>query len=417
LSNSQLLSPEIIRRLERTGYPAFVAENKDKYPAEIWDSYLLRHFIAKACMYVPGFTYFRKWNVLTDWAIGLIGERGSGKSTTGAHICVHDCMMLNFPCWSNLKIRARLVIDERMEQALWEIEHVTGIELKYNAPVIYESLPLDAETLLSPECPYRGGYIYVDELNIELSDAWRTMSNDALASSDLMQTLRKLQSALLFSCISEMFVPNRVRDAADVYFRLQDYSFINESNLYGQRQGLDYKMDMYLMSSRFAGTRNMFSSTHQPYMTMQVHGKNLWGIVDTWDRKARKKHHSRLYGDKTKDETTIEEVVGGETIPDDELEIVQSQIVEDEQKEWGWLYRHPFIREMLATGREIKQGDFLDRVAKDAPVQVSKPAVIAHFEDYLNPNKRRASSGTMYSFGEYDRLHPPAHIENALIPA
>jgi hypothetical protein len=52
----------------------------------------------------PGLTLLRKWNLSRDVAYALIGDRGTGKSVSGAAIVLRDGMMVGDPCWSNLQI-------------------------------------------------------------------------------------------------------------------------------------------------------------------------------------------------------------------------------------------------------------------------------------------------------------------------
>lgn len=402
-----LVTKRLRRILESPGYRELFAETNE-FP--------LRHAIHLACKYIPGFTLFRKWNILRDVAYGFIGDRGTGKSTTQADLAIHDHMMLEEPCWSNLKIRAKLKIDNHMDQALWEMEQITGIEIKTDPLPIYESLPLDPNLLLSPECPYQGGCIVVDEINIELADSWRTMSNDALASSDMMQTLRKLKSAFIFSCISEMFVPNRIRDAVDIYFKLQDYAFVNESQLYGQGQGHDFKLEMYPMTGKFAGYRNTFARLREPYLTLQVHGRDLWGIVDTWDRRERQKHTSSLYKQLVQD--AVSEVQESDTMTEHDYEVAQSEIVRTTENEWGWLLNHPFIRKMYETGAQVRASELIANLASDVPKGVDKQSLLAHFELYCNPDKRFSAGQRIYSFGALDRREYLEREKNiSLVPA
>lgn len=347
-----------------------------------------------------GMVIFRKWNLGRDLIYILIGDRGSGKSLSGGMVCLRDYMMVGEPVWSNLRVVAKLPCGDAIEVLLREYEDFTGQEIE-RAPVIYQSEELAPAKLLSKNPPYKGGMIFVDEVNIELADALRATMNQALASSDTVQLLRKMLSGLTGTCISEMFLPPRIREAVDVYIRVHDYAFINSSDRYGQRQGVDQELAIYPVTGKLAGYDNRFSETKQAWQTIRLHGKSLWKIVDTYDRRERHKHVTRsLYAD---EEEYNEEQEAEAPLSETEVQIEQSEMIKADHANWDWMYNHPFIRKMIETGAEVTEAELMDKLAPDAPEHVTGSEVLDHFIHYLNPMKRRSNSRYHYHFDAFTR--------------
>ncbi len=354
-------------------------------------------------------TLFRIWNALDDLAVLIVGDRGSGKSLTEGLIAFADYMVLGMPCWSNLSIRYAVDIDEELERILREYSAVWGLPIK-REPVVYESLPLDIGLLLGDNPPYKHGVIVVDEVNMEMGDAWRAMTNQALRSSDFMQTLRKLQSAFVCTCISESFVPNRIRDAMDVDLHVQDLAFSNSSPFFGCQQGYYIEWQVYAMSNRIAGSEYRYDQTGQPINVVHLNARKLWGSIDTWDRKRRSKYVVSAYG--TKGAADSEEA---KARPGDiQAEIAESRVVEDVRERWGWLIYHPFVQELSNSGATITNFELLDRLAEDIPAGIEDEEVLAAFERYLNPRKTYSAGRKYYSFGVRQRQR--THAELAAAP-
>jgi hypothetical protein len=344
----------------------------------------VRHVIKLHCMFTPGNLILRRWNVGADVATGVVGDRGTGKSVSAATIATKDHMMVGEPCWSNLAIRGVLEITDDVEILLREYEEFTGLLIE-RKPVIYQSQPLDMVLFLSEHPPYHRGVVLIDEINITLADAWRSMTNQALAASDSMQQLRKVQSALLFTCISEMAVPNRIRDGADVYIQTRDMAFINESSYYGQQQGMDYEWKVFPMTGKLAGYANTYAELGRPYQVMRMHGRSSWGLIDTYARQKREKHVSSLYSHPDKD------------IAADMPVVVENDTVEKDRALWGWMYQHPYIQDMMATESEVERYELLDALRPEAPSGLVDRDIEKHFTDYLNP-RYRWSGGHKYYF-------------------
>lgn len=357
-----------------------------------------------------GKTMLRKWNLLPDFKCGVIGSPGSGKSLSAGLICLRDHMMCGETCWSNLFIKATLPITEKVEKVIKEYEDFTGQVIK-REPVIYQSEQLDPALFLSENPPYRNGVVCVDEVNIEIADAYRATMNQSLAASDTIQLFRKMRSALYVTCISETYMPPRLRENIDSYIRTRDFAFINTSERYGQPQGNDIQWSMFNITERYAGVDNRYPQLKDPFFTATIDSHSMWGIVDTWERKKRRKYVHALF-DRSQEGNAE---AGLDNLADDaEVEISQSATVEDEKDTWGWLLYHPFVQKMKADGKEVSGRDLLDRLFPDKPesLRVSGEEVLEYFATRLNPMKRRRQSGYFYQFDRFtsDFLDdPPTH--------
>ncbi len=258
----------------------------------------------------------RRWHLNRDVVTGCIGERGSGKSLSAATMAFTDHMVHGEPCWSNMHISVSVVVDEATFQ---KYEAMTGLKIK-REPAVYESQELDFNRLLSFAPEYQNGVFLIDEINIALADARRAMTNQALAASDFIQQLRKLQSALIFTCINEMFVENRIREATDCFIQMRDTAFLGQNMAMHKKQGVDFEWRLYPMTGKLFGYDAVYAKTQKVHSTVYLHGKPLWGIMDTYERQKREKYKSS---------TPVKEV----PLPT----ITESPVIVAERDEWGWL--------------------------------------------------------------------------------
>lgn len=228
----------------------------------------------------------RRMHLSPDWIIGLIGDRGSSKSMGGANIAIRDFGMSGSTIWSNVKTKLTIDVDEK--------EASEGVDFKgqhYTAQagsVVYEAKPIDRNALNNLDSKYEDGALFVDEINLFGSDAWRAMSNESLERADLVQQLRKFRCPLIYTCIDEMFVINRIRDATDVFIKCADTASY-ASNLEKKKpQGHDFEWTIYAMSWRLAGAENTYKKTGKPLCKIPINLRGSWGIVDTDERQSRR---------------------------------------------------------------------------------------------------------------------------------
>jgi hypothetical protein len=149
-----------------------------------------------------GFLYDR------DIVVGLVGGRGGGKSCSGAAIAIWDFLLCGFPVFSNMNIEVTV----RYKQA----------------SKVFRSTSLDRTSLLDTRTQdqmYRNCLIFVDEANIEMADAQRTMGNKALWFSYALQQARKRHICFIHTEQSEYHVTDRVRFQTNLYISCRDAAY------------------------------------------------------------------------------------------------------------------------------------------------------------------------------------------------
>ncbi len=134
-----------------------------------------------------------------------------------------------------------------------------------------------------------GGLIFLEEINLQLADARRSMSNQNLAADDAGQLLRKNQCALIGNCIHEMFVDVRLRDMCDVWVRCKDTALTSDGLANAKEQGEYINWQIYPNSDKLTGLKFSdngivvsatfnFKPWHGCYDTMQRQEREKWAI-------------------------------------------------------------------------------------------------------------------------------------------
>jgi hypothetical protein len=209
-----------------------------------------------------------------DSIIGFIGDRGGGKSLGAAATAFRDYLLQGEPVFSNmpLSFNINFSADQAAEYGLQP-----GI-------VHYESQPLDIDRLLDYDPEYRGGCIVIDEINIALADARRAMSTQNLYANDIGQQLRKLQSALVYTVIHEMFVDTRVRDMTDIFVSTSDAALTPEGLAAKQQQGRVFKWKIFPMTAKLNGYKY---GEGGEALQCTFQGDTYWSSIDTLQRQER----------------------------------------------------------------------------------------------------------------------------------
>lgn len=266
---------------------------------------------------------FRRQHLNRDVIIGLIGDRGDGKSLGGGVISILDFMLQNEPCWSNMQIAARFNVDADTAE-------------KYGlspGSADFESNELDMQKFLHFHPDYHDGLFYIDEINIALADARRAMASQNLAADDVGQQLRKLRSGLIYTCIHEMFVDNRIRDLTDIFIQCRDTALSPEGLASKKKPGYEFSWEIYPMSRKLTGER--YTETHQSFGPIYLDGHQWWGAIDTEKRQDRAKYKISA---------------GGVQRIEAEIEIHENPAVVAAKSKWGWLYEA--IRKLHYDGYE-----------------------------------------------------------------
>lgn len=231
--------------------------------------------------------FFRRYNAdgtpkfNRDIIIGLIGDRGGGKSIGGAQIAIRDHMLDGEPCFSNLNLNVNMTIDEKRAA---EYKVVPGT-------VQYQSQELDMVKFMRFDPIYRGGVYLVDEINIAMADARRAMSSQNLGANDVGQQLRKQKMAFIYTCIKESYVDIRIRDMTDFFIMTKDAAYVSD-NMTSGGEGHSFYWSIYPMTDKAAAimrTYQKYTGGPAPHSRV-VPGRAWWDAIDTWEYQTRRKY-------------------------------------------------------------------------------------------------------------------------------
>jgi len=219
---------------------------------------------------------FRRFHLNRDVIIGLVGDRGSGKSLGGANISLRDYGFSQEPIFSNMQMALNINVPD----AVANIYGIHGGQVKYTAETV------DKQTFLQLDERYEGGCFFFDEFNLEYGEARRSAANVNLMTDRAIQQLRKLQCALIYTVIDEMYVDVRIRDNTDMFIRCIDTAFKPENLRNKMQQGVAFEWTIYPMSVRLFGIGNTYTVNKKPIGPIPVVLKDMWGSIDTMERQA-----------------------------------------------------------------------------------------------------------------------------------
>lgn len=252
---------------------------------------------------------FRWQHLNRDVVIGFIGDRGDGKSVGAGVTAVMDYMLQCEPCYANIPISAEFEVDE-------DTASKYGLE---TGTASYVSQELDIVRLLTGTGEYVEGVIVVDEVNIAIADARRSMANQNLAADDLVQQIRKDQSALIYTCIDEGFVDVRIRDMTDIMIKTMDTALTPEGLARKQTPGEEFKWIIYPMTRKLTGER--YQDTGRTLPPAYLKGRRWWDVIDSGQKQKRKKFNLK---------TDNEGVNAG-------IEVSQNPELAKTVNEWEWV--------------------------------------------------------------------------------
>lgn len=315
---------------------------------------------------------FRRQHLNRDIIIGLIGDIGAGKSIGGGVIVLLDYMLQGEPCFSNMRLKATLNVDD-------EIAGQYGLK---SGEATFEAKPLDKRKFLRFDSEYRGGVFFTHEFNIWLADARRSTSNLNLETNDVAQELRKLQSAWIYDCLHEMFVDMRVRDATDIFIQTSDTALTPRGMASKQKQGIEFEWWITPITQKGAAIMGAAKGTRIGPRYMP--GKQFWGLIDTNKKERREKYKTQI----------------GDTVVD--MEMVKSPEMVAAESRWGWLYKA--IKELHDAGyEEIHNEELWDYLRLNE--RGISPAEAGRQISAMGVRKRQAPpsiGGAYYLIDKYD---------------
>lgn len=273
---------------------------------------------------------FRRYHLNRDWIIGLVGERGSGKSIGGGNIAVRDFAMNGEPLWSNMQIGLGVHVQR-------ETAGQFGMD---EGLAIYKSEYIDKQAFLALDGRYEGGCFFFDEFNLEYGEARRSSANVNLMTDRAIQQLRKLQTGLIYTVLSEMYVDTRIRENTDLFIRCSDVAFKPENLRQKMRQGVQFEWLLYPMSTKLFGIGQTYTDTNKAIGPIQITMGHLWDSIDTYERQA---------------EGCMKYTDSKALLPMNITEDPKDVVVKDK---WGWLHErlNKFYDKHLGDGEFIEIG-------------------------------------------------------------
>lgn len=301
--------------------------------------------------------------------IGLIGQRGEGKSGTGACLSLVDFMIDGIPCFSNMAIACKMVIEDDIAQ---------DVGFKKGGIVAYGSQPFNKRALLQEGARFKNSVLFIDEINVEFAEARRAMSNTNLFFNRLVQELRHYVISLIYTAISEMHIDSRLRELTDVFIKVEDTALSAENLASRKPPGVDFKWVIYPMTRMLMG--QSYYITHKPLPPRYFNFARYRGIYDDKEVQGEGKYK---YGiDLSLD--------SGEDIPTEQSVLPAPKVSEFEAK-WGWFAS--IADELLDRGEKYVRASEIWELPEVQRRRVPKGVISQHLEEYYQVITERKGQG------------------------
>jgi len=215
------------------------------------------------------------WLADMSLCIALIGTRGSGKSAGMTGITVLDGLLAGRRVVSNLPI---------------------AVEARYrDCSKVFRTDSLDAALMLDVNEFNENYYdclICVDEVNAYLADSQRSMTNQALAFSYILQQMRHRKLDFIFTTQAENMQTNRMRFQTDFYIQCKDMAMSGGQPKRGDI-GRRSQWKMHDMSGLVTGevthSDNTKSQTVPSFNEKVFWNTPFWNCYDTAQMQKREK--------------------------------------------------------------------------------------------------------------------------------
>lgn len=214
----------------------------------------------------------RRISLKREVVVGWIGFRGDGKSGSGSSVMFVDCLVDGIPVYSNMPIKCDMEVGRESAQKYG---------LNAGGVVHYETRPLDNYELVRFDTKFFGCGIFGDEINMELSNVRKAMTNTNVLTNDVWQQIRKWETPLFcYTVIDEMFIDNQLRSLTDIFIKCEDTALSVDGLSAHKALGKDIKWVIYPMSAYLAGRENSYKVTQRSMPPVYFHLDRLLGIYD-----------------------------------------------------------------------------------------------------------------------------------------
>lgn len=200
-------------------YPGWIGDNPPSYPElpeveTVYQRCVSRGYSPERTIDVLLYIFHRQRIIRSGFladiplVIGLVGGAGGGKSCGGAAIAIFDYLLAGIPLISNMDVE---------------------VTVRYRqASKVFKSESLDKSSVFNIkdlEQMYRNACLFVDEANIEFSEARRSMSNRNLIFSYVLQERRKRMLNVIHTEQSEMWGDDRLRFSTSLFIKTKDAAY------------------------------------------------------------------------------------------------------------------------------------------------------------------------------------------------
>lgn len=253
-----------------------------------------------------------------DWIIGLIGDRGSGKSTSSVFLAMREFVFGGMGLYSNMGVKVGFSVPDSVSVPM------IG---KTGGQVFIKAGHINKQQFLSLDGRYDGSCLLFDEFNIEYGESRKSMTNVNLAVDNSMQQLRKMQCGMIYTCINEAYVDVRIRENTDLFISCKDVAYKPKNMLNRMPPGVTFSWKAFPMSDRVLGIGRTYSNTGKALGPYNITLKDWWGSFDTYQKQAvGNRKYSQI------------NMTSGESMGQDMRVDIQEDV--DTilyRKQWGWL--------------------------------------------------------------------------------
>ena len=210
------------------------------------------------CFRRPWFSFSNYRNLRgRSLVLGFVGPRGSGKSVGAARTVILEHMLRGKKVWSNMEIGFNLINNGTSR--------------------IVKSIPLDRLTMEELDKVYTDGIIYCDEVNL-MMEARRSMSQENLMFSYILQQLRKRRLTIIWSAQSEQHCDDRLRFQSDIIISCADISITNPKCGIGElSKWMAYDFSGIVKGKSHHNTKDML------FYEGVESNKPFWNSYNTWE--------------------------------------------------------------------------------------------------------------------------------------